>query len=252
MGAFELQAANRPPVANDDAYQVVGGATLSPAAPGVLGNDTDPDSDPLTAQLVAGPTHAGSFALNADGSFTYVPGEDFAGTDTFTYRASDGQTTSNVATVTITVRAGCGGMPATVVGTQGNNTLRGTGGNDVIVGLGGNDQIEPGSGNDIVCGGSGNDTVEAGSGNDRIFGGTGNDDLSGGSGDDRLEGQAGADRLDGGSDRDTLLGAAGADKLYGGGDPDSLDGGADSPDLCDGQGASDTTPGGCETIVSIP
>ena len=52
VGAFELQAApNSPPVANDDSYQVVGGATLSPAAPGVLGNDTDPDGDPLTAQL---------------------------------------------------------------------------------------------------------------------------------------------------------------------------------------------------------
>jgi Ca2+-binding RTX toxin-like protein len=127
--------------------------------------------DPLTAQLAAGPTHAGSFALNPNGSFTYVPDEDFVGTDTFTYRASDGQSTSNLATVTITVRAGCAGVPATVVGIQGNNTLQGTGGNDVIVGLGGNDQIDAGSGNDIVCGGSGNDTVENGSGNDSTPGG---------------------------------------------------------------------------------
>ena len=45
---------------------------LTVAAPGVLGNDTDADGDPLTAQLVTGPAN-GTLALNADGSFTYTP-----------------------------------------------------------------------------------------------------------------------------------------------------------------------------------
>jgi VCBS repeat-containing protein len=240
-----------PPVAVNDAYSVVGGATLTVPPPGVLANDTDANGDSLTAQLVSGPS-SGVLVLNPNGSFTYTPGENTTGTVTFTYRASDGTSVSNVATVTITVTAGCDGRAATIVGTSGSNELKGTGGNDVIVGLGGNDTIDAGSGNDIICGGSGNDYLEAGSGNDRVFGGTGDDTLRGGSGDDLLDGGAGDDMLDGGSDRDRLLGGAGVDRLTGGGDPDVLDGGADAPDRCDGEGGSDSTTGGCEQIISIP
>ena len=72
---------------------------------GVLGNDSDPNGDALTAVLVSGPSSAASFALNANGSFTYTPAPNFNGTDTFTYRANDGTNNSNVATVTITVNA---------------------------------------------------------------------------------------------------------------------------------------------------
>ena len=46
--------------------------------------------------------HAG---LNPDGSFTYTPALNFIGSDSFTYRANDGEARSNVATVTITVEA---------------------------------------------------------------------------------------------------------------------------------------------------
>jgi YVTN family beta-propeller protein len=241
---------NTPPVAVDDAYAVIGGATLTVSAPGVLGNDTDADNDALTAQL-AGTTTKGTLNLNPNGSFTYSPGEDATGTDTFTYRASDGLAISNVATVTITITAGCDGVRATRVGTSGNDTLNGTGGDDVIVGLGGNDTIDAGSGNDRVCGGSGNDTIELGSGNDRGFGDTGTDNLRGGSGDDRLSGGDGNDLLDGGGDRDQLFGDGGADRLFGGGDPDTLDGGTGAPDLCDGEGANDTATAACEALNDI-
>ncbi len=44
------------PVASDGAYTVDEGTSLTVPAPGVLGNDTDPDGDPLTAVLVAGPS----------------------------------------------------------------------------------------------------------------------------------------------------------------------------------------------------
>ena len=70
---------------------------------GVLGNDSDPNGDALTAVLVGGPSNAASFTLNANGSFTYTPTANFSGTDTFTYRANDGTSNSNLATVTITV-----------------------------------------------------------------------------------------------------------------------------------------------------
>ena len=95
---------NQAPVAAGDAYSTAEDTVLTVAAPGVLGNDSDPDGDPLTAVLVSGPSH-GSLTLNANGSFTYTPAADFAGSDSFTYRASDGTADSNVATVTITVTA---------------------------------------------------------------------------------------------------------------------------------------------------
>ena len=68
----------------------------------MLGNDVDPDVDPLTAVLVADVSD-GSLTLNADGSFSYSPDPDFYGVDSFTYVANDGVVDSNVATVTITV-----------------------------------------------------------------------------------------------------------------------------------------------------
>ena len=93
---------NDPPSAGDDAYTVAEDDPLVVEAPGVLANDSDPDGDPLTA-LLASDVGEGTLALQADGSFTYDPAPDFFGTDTFTYRASDGPAQSPPATVTITV-----------------------------------------------------------------------------------------------------------------------------------------------------
>ena len=96
---------NQAPIAaGDAAYTTAEDTVLTVAAPGVLGNDSDPDGNPLTAVLVTGPSH-GSLTLNANGSFSYTPAADYHGSDSFTYRASDGTLTSNVATVTITVTA---------------------------------------------------------------------------------------------------------------------------------------------------
>jgi len=241
---------NTPPVAVDDAYSVVGGGQLVVPAPGVLGNDTDADDDPLTAVLAGGPSQ-GTLDLQPDGSFTYTPGEDTVGTVTFTYRANDGAADSNVATVTITVQAGCEGRRATIVGTPGNNVLNGTGGRDVIVGLGGNDRIDGGSDDDTICGGSGADVLIGGSDADVLRGGSGDDRLDAGSGDDVLRGDGGNDTLDGGSDDDRLFGGDGVDRLLGGGHDDRLDGGAGTPDRCDGEGGTDTATA-CEVTAGVP
>jgi len=88
----------------DDGYTTDEDVTLTVGAPGVLGNDSDVDGDPLTAVLDTGPS-SGVLALNADGSFTYTPSANFNGSDSFTYRANDGTTDSNIATVTITVNS---------------------------------------------------------------------------------------------------------------------------------------------------
>lgn len=95
---------NSRPTARDDTFTRSADGRLAVATPGVLGNDTDPDGDPITAVLVKGPTH-GKLALNADGSFNYVARSGFTGRDAFTYRASDGQTRSRTATVTLSVGA---------------------------------------------------------------------------------------------------------------------------------------------------
>jgi len=91
-----------PPTAGNDSYTTIAQIWLTVPAPGLLANDTDPDSPSLTIFKLTNPAH-GTVDLNADGSFTYKPNPEFVGTDSFTYRASDGSQLSNVATVTITI-----------------------------------------------------------------------------------------------------------------------------------------------------
>jgi hypothetical protein len=87
-------------IANFDTYNATINTMLSMVAPGILANDIG--NAPLTATWVGGPTH-GSLALTNNGGFSYTPTNGFEGTDSFTYQCSDGQTTSQVSTVTITV-----------------------------------------------------------------------------------------------------------------------------------------------------
>src|SRR5262249_45441601 len=94
---------NQSPTANADAYSTPVSTVLNvTAANGVLKNDTDPESNSLTAAIVTQPT-PGTITLNANGSFAYPPTTGFTGTDTFTYKASDGNSESAAATVTLNV-----------------------------------------------------------------------------------------------------------------------------------------------------
>ncbi|MBA2493129.1 MAG: cadherin-like domain-containing protein [Acidobacteria bacterium] len=96
---------NAAPAAAGDAYSTNEDTALNVAAPGVLTNDTDGEMDTLTAMLVSSPSNAAAFTFNANGSFTYTPAANFNGTDSFTYKVSDGSLESNTATVTIAVNA---------------------------------------------------------------------------------------------------------------------------------------------------
>jgi hypothetical protein len=100
---IEMTAVNDAPLAADDSYATSEDVPLVVAASGVLANDRDVESTPLSAVLVSGPT-SGTLLLNPDGSFSYTPTTGFSGTDSFRYRASDGAGDSNLATVTITVQ----------------------------------------------------------------------------------------------------------------------------------------------------
>src|SRR3954464_14898750 len=99
---FYMTLDTAPPVAHDDSYTLAEDTTLTVAAPALLANDSDANGDILSAALVSGPAH-GSLALNANGALTYTPAANFNGTDSFTYKANDGQADSNVATVFLTV-----------------------------------------------------------------------------------------------------------------------------------------------------
>jgi VCBS repeat-containing protein len=84
-----LNLSNTAPVAVNDAYSVNEDEVLNVAAPGVLGNDSDPDGQTLSAVLVSDVSN-GTLNLNADGSFSYVPDLNFNGSESFSYAAYDG------------------------------------------------------------------------------------------------------------------------------------------------------------------
>ena len=93
------------PDAVEDAYSLAeDGSFTVTRSDGVLANDTDADGDPLYADLVSAPEH-GTLAMGRYGSFTYTPDVNFNGVDQFTYMASDIDSNSGIATVTLTVEA---------------------------------------------------------------------------------------------------------------------------------------------------
>jgi len=98
-------APNVAPTADNDIYTVGVGTTLTVGtADGVLVGDTNPEDGQTLSAFVVGQPAQGTVTLAADGSFVYVPNAGFtSGTDTFTYRVSDGIAPSNTATVTLSI-----------------------------------------------------------------------------------------------------------------------------------------------------
>ncbi|EXI79182.1 MAG: PQQ-dependent catabolism-associated beta-propeller protein [Candidatus Accumulibacter appositus] len=90
---------NDAPVAEADAFS---GDEDQPINGNVLDNDSDVDGDELNAILVSGPAN-GSLQFASDGSFIYTPAVNFNGSDSFSYRANDGQSESAEVSVDLTV-----------------------------------------------------------------------------------------------------------------------------------------------------
>jgi len=90
---------NDEPIAVDDAAST---DEDTPVVIAVLGNDSDPDNDPLTITETTTPEN-GSLVINEDGTITYIPNPDFNGTDSFEYNITDGNGGFDTAIVTVTV-----------------------------------------------------------------------------------------------------------------------------------------------------
>jgi acyl-homoserine-lactone acylase len=125
----------------------------------------------------------------------------------------------------------CRGLRATIVGTAGEDALRGTRAADVIVARGGSDRIRGRGRADVVCGGRGRDDVRGGRGRDDVYGGRARDDLAGDRGRDTLRGGQARDRLRGGRGSDELRGGQARDEIRGGGGRDDCSGGRGRDDI---------------------
>jgi PKD repeat protein len=87
---------NKPPVASNGSVTTV---KNTPATVHLVA--TDADANPLTLSVISQPSH-GTVGLVGT-TATYYPEQDYAGADTFTFAAWDGSTSSNLATVALTV-----------------------------------------------------------------------------------------------------------------------------------------------------
>ncbi len=105
-----FSSTNRPPVASDSFYSVPEDGSLT----GFM-QATDPDGDPLVYRVTAPPGMGTLVEVDTrTGQFTYRP--DGIGTDSFSFRASDGRKDSNTGVVTIRVeeQAAAIGAPGVV------------------------------------------------------------------------------------------------------------------------------------------
>ena len=105
---FNSFSFNTAPEAIPDAYSTDEDQALRiEASRGVLANDRDEDDDKLAVAAARAETlpQNGNLTLNADGSFSYTPKENFYGQDSFSYKANDGLVDSAVVTVSITVKS---------------------------------------------------------------------------------------------------------------------------------------------------
>ena len=168
------------------------------------------------------------------------------GTGIATFNVEAGETVTCIFSNTKLAPAECAELEPfdqVIIGTPGNDRLKGGSGNDLIIGLGGKDRIDGKGGDDCIVGGDGNDRLSGDDGNDVISGGAGNDRIDGDKGDDTIFGGNDNDRIDGGKGNDIIDGGDGADEIDGDKGDDIISGGL-GPDEIDGKSGVDTIDGG--------
>ena len=97
--SVEIRETNLDPVASDGAVSTAEDTPVS----GLL-SASDPNSDPLTFSIVSqGTLGAAEITDPASGAYTYTPNPNVSGADSFTFKANDSITDSNIATVSVTI-----------------------------------------------------------------------------------------------------------------------------------------------------
>ena len=86
----------------------------------------------------------GTVVINKDGTVTYTPDAEFAGTDLFSYRGINDNGKTGTAQVSVNVNLN------EMVGTLGDDRLIGSATSDRLAGLFGNDTIVTGKGHDVL------------------------------------------------------------------------------------------------------
>ncbi|MBT4692510.1 MAG: S8 family serine peptidase [Planctomycetaceae bacterium] len=99
--SFTIDEINDTPIADSTQYALAENETLSPD----LANDlyhlvTDPDVNQFNFDIVTAPQF-GQLDLQLDGSFQYIPNENFNRADSFSYIVNDGNVDSNIGQVDI-------------------------------------------------------------------------------------------------------------------------------------------------------
>ena len=94
-----MSPGNRPPVAVDDTYSVLGAI---PTILFVLANDSDPDGDPIEIVSITQPAN-GVANIVGNGTIRYRSNSGYCGPDTFTYTIRDPSGATSTATVTLDV-----------------------------------------------------------------------------------------------------------------------------------------------------
>jgi Ca2+-binding RTX toxin-like protein len=179
-----------------------------------------------------------------------------------------------------TVRFG-GGEHVVFGGTEADDRIRSSEGDDTLWGDGGRDRLEGGAGNDALNGNDGDDIITDVFGDDNIKGGDGHDAINAGSGFDLILGGFGKDFVVAGADpketfagggddfviagdsSDTVFGDEGDDWIEGGAQADLLQGGNGDPfqddtitgdDVIIGDGGNDDydSEGGDDIMVTGP
>lgn len=88
---------------------------------------SDVEGSPIEFFIYDDPTNGTLSDLDGN-TITYVPNGNFFGTDTFTYKATDGQSASDVATVTVTVQQVSQGPGVTITQSGGSTKVAENGG----------------------------------------------------------------------------------------------------------------------------
>lgn len=98
---------NQIPVAVDDTYTIQEDTSIDTSADvgvdSVLSNDTDADVGDILTSAVLSDVSNGTLVLSLNGDFTYMPDQDYSGSDSFTYTVSDGNGGSDTGQVIITI-----------------------------------------------------------------------------------------------------------------------------------------------------